>query len=104
MCVALSYIIIIPMYVPALALRWPRVQKEPGSPLPYCTIVNCGSHLHRASGGQGILLSKWMGVTANQMDRPSQTLMPLSVAGYGRLQLGAAHSYTSVALQQKFLI
>ena len=37
-------------------------------------------------------------VTAIQLGLPS--LMPLSVAGYGRLQVGAAYRATSVAVLQ----
>ena len=39
-----------------------------------------------------------VGLTASRLDLPS--LMPLSVAGCGRLQLGVAHWATSVALLQ----
>ena len=39
-----------------------------------------------ASGAQGVLLCEEWGVTASQLDLPS--LIPLSVAGCGRLKLG----------------
>ena len=51
-----------------------------------------------ASGDQGVLPCEGWGVTASQLDLPSLT--PLSVAGCGRLQLGAAHWATSVTLLQ----
>ena len=51
-----------------------------------------------ASGAQGALLGEEWWVTASQLDLPSLT--PLSVAGLGRLQLGAAHCATSVTSLQ----
>ena len=56
-----------------------------------CTDLFC------ARGAQGVLLMR-VGVTVSQLDLPS--LMPLSVAACGRLQLGVAHWATSVALLQ----
>ena len=62
-------------------------------------ILICCQHLHRAiRGAQRVLPCVGWGVTANQFDLPSQT--PLSVAGCGRLQLGAPDWATSVALLQ----
>ena len=44
----------------------------------------------------GVFPCKGWGVAASQLALP--TLTPLSVAGWGRLQRGAAHWATSVAL------
>ena len=49
-----------------------------------------------ASGAQGVFPCEGWEVTASRLDLPSLTT--LSVAGYGRLQLGAAHWATSVTL------
>ena len=46
----------------------------------------------------GVLLCEGWGLTASQLYLPSPT--PLFIAGCGRLQLGAAHWATSVALLQ----
>ena len=53
-----------------------------------CTVQN--------NGAQGTLLCVWLGATASQL----ASLTQLSVAGYGRLQLGAPHFATSVLLLQ----
>ena len=64
--------------------------------LAEASLAICSSHVHRAiRGAQGVCR---VGVTASQFDLPSLT--PLSVAGCGRLQLGASHWVTSVALLQ----
>ena len=51
-----------------------------------------------ASGTQGVLPCDGYGVTSSQLDLPSLT--PLSVAGYGRLQLEAPHWATWATLLQ----
>ena len=51
-----------------------------------------------SSGAQGVLPCKGWGATASQLDLPSLT--PLSVAGYDRLQLEAAHWAPWVTLLQ----
>ena len=53
--------------------------------------------LYCARGAQRVVPIRVGGATS-KFDLPS--LMPLSVAGYGRLQLGVAHWATSVALLQ----
>ena len=53
-------------------------------------------HLHCAGCAHGILPCKGCGLTASRLDLPSQS--PLSVVGWGLLQLGVAHWATSVAL------
>ena len=55
------------------------------------------SDLYCTRGAQRVLLMR-VGVTASQLDLPSLT--PMSVAGYGRLQLEVAHWDTLVALMQ----
>ena len=62
-------------------------------------LVICGPHLHRAiRGAQGVLPCVQWGVTDSQLDLPSLT--SLSVAGSGRLQLGAPHWAILIALLQ----
>ena len=79
----------------------PSIQKVPGLCSTYWThdlwlaFDLCKWY---ASDTQGIMPCEGWGVTATQLDLPS--LMPLSVAGYGLLQLGAAHWATSVSLLQ----
>ena len=69
------------------------------TPVAAASLVICCQHLHRAiRGAQGALPCVGWGVTASQLDLPSQT--PLSVADCGRLQLEAPHRATSVALLQ----
>ena len=67
-----------------------------------CTLESRGGYTDLyvlcASGTQGVLLCEQWGVTASQLDLPS--LMPLSVAGCGRLQPGAAHCASSVTSLQ----
>ena len=77
-------------------MRLPRVLEVSGS-IPGRESSICGVHLHRASGVHAYCTGlQRVGVTASQVDL--QSLMPLSVASCGRLQLGAAHRATSVAL------
>ena len=50
----------------------------------------CTPHLHRSlRADPGVLPCVWWGVMASQLDLPSLTA--LSIAGCGRLQLGAQH-------------
>ena len=61
------------------------------------SLAICSPHLHRAiRGAQGVLPCVEWGVTTSQLDLPSLT--PLSLAAYGRLQLGAPHGAITVAL------
>ena len=70
---------------------WSDITKVARSrPIGCSKSCDLGPHLHRASGAEG--------VTASQLDLPS--LMSLSVAGYGRLQLGAADLATLAELLQ----
>ena len=63
------------------------------------SLAICSPYLHRViRGAQWVLPYIGWGVTANQLDLPSLT--PLSVAGCGRLQMGAPHWAASVALLQ----
>ena len=67
--------------------------------LPAASLAIYRPHLYRAiRGAQGVLPWVGWGVTASQLDLPSLTL--LSLAGCARLQLGATHWATSVALLQ----
>ena len=76
-----------------LAFRCSRVR----DPVAATNLVICGPHLHSGiRGAHRILPCVGWEVTASQLDLPSLTL--LSVAGCGRLQLGAPHWATSVAL------
>ena len=54
----------------------------------------CRQRLHRAIRGAQGVLPMWVGGTPSQLDLPS--LMPVSVVGCGRLQLGVPHWATSV--------
>ena len=78
-----------------LAFRWLRFR----IPVAAASHTICRPHLHHAiRGAQGVLpFVGWL-VTASQLDLPSLT--ELFVAGCGRLQLGAPHRATSVALLQ----
>ena len=78
-----------------LAFQWSRVRVSEAA----ASLAICGQRLHRAIRGvQGVLPCVWLGATANQLYLPS--LSPLSVAGYGRLQLGASHWAIAAALLQ----
>ena len=80
-------------------MRWPGILEVACSRPTGCTnLVIRSPHLRYASGAQGVLPCEGLGVTASQLYLPSLT--PLSVAGCGRLQPGAAHWATSVALLQ----
>ena len=86
-------------WVASQTARWPGIPKERVRfLLAVASLVICGLHLHRASEAHGVLPCEGWGLTASQLDPPSLTT--LSVAGCGRLQLGAAYSTTSVALLQ----
>ena len=78
-----------------LAFRRSRVH---GS-LAAANLAISSQNVHRAiRGAYEVLPRGGGGVTASQFDLPSLT--PLFVAGCGRLQLGAHHWATSVALLQ----
>ena len=63
------------------------------------SLAICSPHLYcTIRGAQLVLPCVGWGVTASQLDLPS--LAALSVAGCGRLQLGAPNWATSVALLQ----
>ena len=82
---------------PCVGLAFPRSRVR--VPLAAASLVICDPYLHHAMrSAQGVLPCVEWGVTASQLDLPSLTL--LSVACYGRLQLGAPHWATSVALLQ----
>ena len=66
-----------------------KVQGGKIEPRPW---LRC-TDLYYARGAQGVLPMR-VGGTTSQFDLPSLT--PLSVAGYGRLQLGVPHWATSV--------
>ena len=80
----------------ALVVRWAGIAKVTRSILTGCN-KSCDLYpaLHRAIRGaqEELLCIGWGGATS-QLDVPS--LMPLSVAGCGRLQLGVPHWATSV--------
>ena len=76
-------------------MRWPSVPKVPESN-PLITLLICIARFRVQVVLRGC--SPVCGVTASQLYLPSLT--PLSIAGCGRLQLGAAHWATSVALLQ----
>ena len=64
-----------------LAYPWTRVR----APIAATSLAICKPELHRAiRGAQGVLPMRVGGATS-QTDQPS--LMPLSVASFGRLQL-----------------
>ena len=80
----------------AQAVRWRGVPKVARSHLSQCSkscdlqpALNCA-----ISGAQGVLPCVGWGGETSQLDLPS--LKPLSVAGCGRLQLGAPHWATLV--------
>ena len=78
-------------------VRWLSVQRVPGSRSANCT----GDLWHSFAPYEwrsGVTTLLRVGVTASQLDL--QSLTPLSVTGYGRLQLGAVHFATSVTLVQ----
>ena len=62
--------------------------------LSAASLVICSSHSSAIRGAQGVLPCVGWGGATSQLDL--QSLMPLSVAGCGRLQLGAPHWATSV--------
>ena len=66
-------------------------------PLTAASLMICSPHLHYASGARGVLQCEVYG-SASQLNL--SFLTPLVVAGCGRVQLGAAHWATSVALLQ----
>ena len=77
------------------AMRWPSVPKVSGSHPAYYTLEFWRAFAC-ASDARRVLPCNGKGVTPSQLDLPS--LMPLSVAGCGRLQLLAVHWTTLVAL------
>ena len=76
-----------------LAFRRSRVRTSLGA----ASLAICSPHLHSAiRGAQEVPSSVGWGVTQSQLNLPS--LETLSVADCGRLQMGAPHWVTSVAL------
>ena len=71
-------------------------------PLDAASLVLGCPHFHYTSGAAGDTALCSVGVTEYQLELESLTI--LSVAGCGRLQLGAAHWPTSAALLQVYLI
>ena len=65
--------------------------------IPHTPVLICSAHLHVQLALRGYCPVTGGGTTS-QLDLPSVT--PLSIAGCGRLQLGAANWATSVVLLQ----
>ena len=85
-------------------MRWPSIPKVAcSSPTLRTKPCDLWLALHHASGAQEVLPCKEQGVTDSQLfDVPSMTTF--SVAYCGRQQMGAAHSTTSIALVEVYLM
>ena len=77
--------------------EWPKSGQRSRDQKPLRTLLSCSAQLRVQVMLRGTILYR-VEVTASQLDKPYLT--PLSIAGCGQLQLGAAHWATSVALLQ----